>query len=108
MIVAVDNRGKIYSSLFQANSDGDTLELFMAYLIKTLDEEDKKWRNNTVLMWDNAGYHAADSVLTLLRDQQVPMLFLGPYSYRTAPAEMVFAALKVQHINIYDAPLGKK
>ena len=72
------------------------------------DEEDKKWRNNTVLMWDNAGYHAADSVLTLLRDQQVPMLFLGPYSYRTAPAEMVFAALKVQHLNVYDAPLGKK
>ena len=80
----------------------------MTYLIKTLDEEDQQWRANTILMWDNAGYHAAAPVLTLLRDQLVPTLFLGPYSYRTAPAEMVFAALKVQHLNVYEAPLGKK
>ena len=59
-------------------------------------------------MWDNAGYHEAGEVLNLLKDQNVPVLFLGPYSYDMAPAEMVFAALKVQHLNPENAPLGKK
>jgi len=47
-------------------------------------------------------------VLELLERQRVPVLFLGPYSYHTAPAEMVFAALKVQQLNVDQAPLGKK
>ena len=64
-------------------------------LIKTLDYEDKYWRSNTVIMWDNASYHEAKPVLTLLEEQRVPIIYLGPYSYHIAPAEMVFAALKL-------------
>ena len=59
-------------------------------------------------MWDNAGYHEATDVLTFLRDQNAPVLYLGPYSYHMAPSEMVFAALKVQYLNPDSAPLGKK
>ena len=108
LIVAVDTLGNIYSSLLQSNSDGDTMTLFMTELIKTLDYQDRLWRSNSVIMWDNASYHEADEVLLLLREQNVPTLFLGPYSYRMAPAEMVFAALKVQKLNKDQAPLGKK
>lgn len=59
LIVALDTEGKLYASLLQANSDGDTMELFMTELIKTLDYEDPDWRKTTVIMWDNAGYHEA-------------------------------------------------
>ena len=108
LIVALDSEGKIYASLLQANSDTDTMLIFLTELIKTLDIEDKNWRTNSVLMWDNAGYHEAKEVLTPLEEQRAPVLFLGPYSYRMAPAEMVFAALKLQHLNTLEAPLGKK
>ena len=82
--------------------------LFLTELFKTLDYEDRNWRQSCALMWDNAGYHEAGDVLTFLRDQNAPLLFLGPYSYPMAPTEMVFAALKVQHLNPDSAPLGKK
>lgn len=72
--------------------------LFLTELIKTLDYEDRDWRSNTVLLWDNAGYHEAVEVLTLLEEQRAPVMFLGPYSYHMAPCEMVFAALKVQQL----------
>ena len=68
LIVALDSEGKIYASFLQANSDEDTMRLFLTELIKTLDIEDKHWRKNTVLMWDNAGYHDAEVVLTLLEE----------------------------------------
>jgi len=44
LIVAIDTLGKLYASLLQANSDGDTFELFMSELVKTLDWEDRNWR----------------------------------------------------------------
>ena len=95
LIVALDSEGKLYATLLQANSDEDTMVLFLTELIKTLDYEDKEWRKNTILIWDNAGYHEAGEVLSLLKEQKAPVMFLGPYSYQMAPCEMVFAALKV-------------
>ena len=84
------------------------MTLFMSEMIKTLDAEDRHWRTNSVIVWDNAGYHGASPVLELLKEQRAPILFLGPYSYHTAPAEMLFAALKVQPLNTDQAPVGKK
>ena len=68
LIVALDSEGKIYASLLQANSDTDTMLIFLTELIKTLDIEDRNWRTNSVLMWDNAGYHEAKEVLNLLEE----------------------------------------
>jgi hypothetical protein len=67
MIVAIDSRGEIYFSLLQANSDSETMTMFMMELIQRLDREDKKWRTNTVLMWDGAGYHTSKEILEFLR-----------------------------------------
>ena len=33
-----------------------------------LDEEDKNWRKNTMLVWDGAPYHKAKETLKLLED----------------------------------------
>jgi hypothetical protein len=74
MIVALDTAGEIYFSLLQANSDSDTMRLFMKELIIRLDLEDKKWRSNTVLVWDGAGYHTSKEMMEFLENQQVPVL----------------------------------
>ena len=67
LVVAVDSTGELYASLLQTNSDGDTMYLFMTELFKTLDFEDKHWRQNSVIIWDGASYHEAENVLTLLQ-----------------------------------------
>ena len=108
MIAALDNRGKLYASLLQANSDSDTMQLFFTDLILTLDAEDRNWRANTVLMMDNASYHDSKDVLELFKKQRVPVMYLGAYSYHMAPTEMVFAALKVQLLNEDQVQLGKR
>ena len=108
LVVALDNHGRIYASLLQANSNQETMALFMRQLVQTLDCEDKNWRQNTVLVWDGAGYHTCQHMKTFLREQQVPMMTLGPYSYLMAPAELLFAALKMKKLNLDDVPLGKK
>jgi hypothetical protein len=74
LIVALDSAGEIYFSLLQANSDSDTIALFMKELINRLDLEDKKWRSNTVIIWDGAGYHTSKETMKLLEQQQVPMI----------------------------------
>lgn len=73
-----------------------------------LDEEDKNWRRTSMLVWDGAGYHRAKDTLKMLKEQEVPLMFLGPYQYMMAPPELLFAALKSTKLNQRDQPLGKK
>jgi hypothetical protein len=108
MMVALSSRGEIYCSLLQANSDSDTMRLFMNELIIRLDREDKAWRRNTVLVWDGAGYHTSKETMAMLEDYQVPMLQLGAYGYLLNTPELLFAAFKSKKLNIDDVPVGKK
>ena len=82
--------------------------LFMKEMINQLDIEDKKWRSNTVIVWDGAGYHRSKEVIKAMEEQLIPLMFLGPYHYLMSPAELVFAALKSKKLNLNDAKLGKK
>ena len=84
------------------------MQLYFTELIKTLDSEDRNWRSNTIIMMDNASYHDSKDVLELFQKQRVPVMYLGAYSYHMAPAEMVFAALKVQLLNEDQVQLGKR
>ena len=38
----------------------------------------------------------------------LPIIFSGPYSYSTAPVELVFSALKFGDLNPQKLPTGKK
>jgi hypothetical protein len=108
MVAALDSRGEIYISLLQANSDSETMQMFMKELIKRLDLEDKKWRTNTVLVWDGAGYHTSKEVMAFLESQRVPVMQLGAYGYLLNTPEILFAAFKSYKINIDEIPVGKK
>jgi len=38
----------------------------------------------------------------------VPIMFLGPNSYNTAPQELMFAAMKSTHLNMENEATGKR
>ena len=42
------------------------MEVFLLELVKMLDAEDKHWRRNTVIIWDNASYHSSAKTKSLL------------------------------------------
>ena len=99
MILAIDNKGKIYFSLLQANSNSSVMQVFMRGLVDILDKEDRHWRSNTIIFWDGASYHNSKDTLNTMRDMNVPILTLAPYSFLSAPCELVFGQFKNAEIN---------
>ena len=70
------------------------MQIFLTELVQMLDSEDRHWRRDTVIVWDNASYHKSRSTRNLLEALGVPLMQLGQYSYDIAPAELLFAKLK--------------
>ena len=50
------------------------MEIFLTELVQMLDSEDPFWRQDTVLVWDNASYHTAKSTKRLLETLEVPLM----------------------------------
>ena len=73
-----------------------------------LDQEDKNWRENTVVLHDNAPYAVSESSLDIMKGLKIPMLFTGPHSYDGAPVELLFAAFKADDVNPNHVPQGKR
>ena len=59
MMVALDTLGNVYMSLYQSNSNNKLMEIILISLVKKLNQERPNWRNDSVLFWDNAPYHAS-------------------------------------------------
>ena len=55
--------------------------LFFSELIRTLDKMRKGWRNDHVILLDNAPYHVSKSTMAVLEGLNIPVLFTGPHSY---------------------------
>lgn len=94
MFAALDSNGEVYLSLLQSNSNNKVMEIYLRQLILKLDQEDFNWRDNTVLLLDNAPYHSSESSIELMEGLNIPVLFTGPHSYDGAPVELLFAAFK--------------
>ena len=94
LIVAIDTLGNVYLSMTQVNTDNEVFCVFLSKLVAKLQKEDAKWHTKTILLLDNASYHKHDGVINQLKLQGADTLFLGPYSWLTAPAELAFAFLK--------------
>ena len=85
------NRGRTKSSTFC---------LFLAKLISQLDSEDPRWRENTVVMLDNAPYHRSKETRDFIARARVPLMFLGPYQFARVPVEKLFAfIIKCRDLN---------
>ena len=65
MIAALDTSGGVYMTLMQSNSNSQTMELFYTHLVRMLDDKDKYWRRNTIIMCDGASYHTSEAMRDL-------------------------------------------
>jgi len=108
LIAALDTEGCIYYSLTQANTDQNVMMVFLEYLVEQLDLTRPSWRDDTVLLLDGARYHTGSAVREYLRKLELDVIWSGPYSYSTAPIEMVFGALKFSELNPDRKPTGKR
>ena len=99
LIGALDTDGRIWCSLTQANTDADVMTMFLRYLFRQLDLETPGWQEDSAILLDNAAWHTSAVMKKRLAKLDVPVLFSGPYSYSTAPVELVFAALKFGDLN---------
>ena len=108
MLVGVDTLGHVYLSLYQSNSNNKLMEIVLMNLVKKLDQERKNWREDTVIFWDNAKYHASSSTLRVMKELKIPCFFTGPYSYDASPCELWFAHFKRADINPRHVKTGKR
>ena len=99
VILAIDSFGQSYLSLTQANSNSSMMEIFMQELVKKLDAQRPGWREDTILLLDNASYHASVKTIQVMKQLEIPVMFLAPYSYNVAPCELWFGHFKAEDIN---------
>ena len=83
------------------------MQIFLSQLVQMLDAEDRHWRQDTVIIWDNASYHKSHRTRSLLQTLGVPLMQLGPYSYDMAPAELLFAKIKTADLHPGQIAVGK-
>ena len=76
------------------NNNVVTTKTFFLHLFKMLDYERPNWRQNTIIMLDNAAYHKTKAALEFFKAFKVPILFTAPYSYSLSPIEMLFSFVK--------------
>ena len=108
MIVGMDTLGNVYLSLTQVNTTAAIMELFFRKLVLKLNKERINWREDTIIIHDNAKYTATDSMMQLYEDLRIPYIFTGPHSYDFAPCELFFSWFKSASFNPDRLPLGKK
>ena len=84
------------------------MEIFFRQLANKLDRERKNWRDDTIIILDNAPYHTSSTSLKIFEALDLPILFTGPHSYDAAPCELFFAAFKSRDINPRHVKMGKR
>ena len=99
LLLVVDSLGQSYVTLTQANSNSAIMELFLREYVKKLDRQRPDWRENSILLVDGASYHKSTATCQVMSDLRIPVMFLAPYSYNTAPCELWFAWFKSQDVN---------
>ena len=108
IIAGVDNFGRSYFAVSQANTDGRNFGGFLHRLAGQLDGEDPDWRENTILVLDGASYHRGVEACKALAALRVPTMIASPYGFDAAPAEKIFALLKLGDLNPACIRTGKR
>jgi hypothetical protein len=94
LICAIDNRGECYFSLTQVNTDSDVKSMFLFYLTQLLDQERPEWREDTIILMDNASYNKSEETIEDIERLGIPVIFAAAYSYDASPIERYFGYLK--------------
>ena len=72
---------------------------FLIHLIEKLDLERPSWRDDTIILLDGARYHTGSNIREYLRKLELEIIWSAPYSFSTAPIELLFGALKFGELN---------
>ena len=108
LIVAIDNFGEVYACITQVNTDSKIMGLYLKELVKHLDNEDKDWRRDTIIMHDGAKYATSRNTENTLRNLHIPFMVLAPHSYNVSPIELLFGAIKNTELNKEHLPTAKR
>ena len=108
IIAAVSSRGEFFYTLNLGHTDSRTFFNFILKLTAVLTKQDVNWREDTVIMLDNAAYHRSRENSERYQSLKVPLLFLGPYHYRMAPVELMFAYIKNRNLNLLGTSVSTK
>jgi hypothetical protein len=79
IIAAVSSEGKFMFTINSGKNNSNTFMLFLIKLSNYLDSVDPRWRQDTVIMIDNAPYHRSKLMMEKYELLKIPLMFLGPY-----------------------------
>ena len=66
------------------------------------------WRDETVVLLDNATYHRSPKTRAAIKKLGIQTMYSSPYSYISAPIELYFGLLKRGDLNPERLQLGKR
>ena len=66
IIAAVSNFGELFFTINRGKNNANTFLLFVLKLCQHLNFKSRYWRDNTVIMLDNASYHRSTYVRSKL------------------------------------------
>ena len=104
IIAAVSTEGHFLYTINSGKNNSSTFQLFLIKLSNYLDTTNPNWRQNTIVMVDNAPYHRSKMMMEKYQKLRVPIMFLGPYQFKLAPVELMFSYIKNRDLN----PLNTK
>ena len=108
VIAALDTNGKVWFTLSHSNTDSNIMALFFTHLVQALDHDQADWRDNTVILLDNATYHWDQDTKEVLYRLGLQIIYSGAYSFSAAPVETLFSHLKSCELNVDQVPTGKR
>ena len=79
LIAAVSSDGKFMYTINSGKNNSSTFMLFLIKLSNHMDTISNNWRQNTIIMVDNAPYHRSKLIMEKYQVLKVPIMFLGPY-----------------------------
>ena len=106
--MAICTDGKVYCSMYQANTDAKVFCLFISKLMAVLAREDRHFRDTTILMIDGAKYQACPESVEHMKRCGFKVCISAPYSMKSSPIEYAFAFLKSTHLNPDGLKTGKR
>ena len=107
VIAAVNQFGRMVASVCNHDTNSIIFGNFLHHLAEILSKEDPNFRKHSVILIDNAAYHSSCSSLEMLSRYNIPILFLGSYSYLMAPIELYWGLFKNADLNPDGVPTTK-
>ena len=108
VLMAIDTAGELYWALTQVNTDTKIFCLFMQKLANKLGQQDKKWRDNTIVLIDGAKYQTNKESVSYMMALGFRVCISAPYSYASSPIEYAFGFFKSVDLNPSKLKTGKK